>query len=516
MTTEDIDDPDIIGLRGTTRYGPAWLPVGKRLNDCGRAYDSGDIAAAEAILDEVLAAATGTDDEAYDIRARAVANRALMAHARGDLDAAQRYTDEGLALTAEAERVTGNRFGISDVRTNLLINKAQTLQSLSRNAEALLVLDEAAAADVAAELNAGVLPFMLHNTRAATLVALSRYAEAETEARRALDVALATDPRLAAEAYVTLAAIASRTGDDHGATEHLAVARDLHELAGSATDRADDELRAARLAATSGRYAEAEERLAVARAVYERAGKVVDVGEVTMTMAMLAMWQHRFTESVALVDEALAVFRQAGAVRSLIECHMVHGQITYVTTGNLTETDDAFLRGRELAVATKNWHQVVRIDYSRAQLYVDAAQLTDEATRAELYQRVAQVAVMSALAADGLRHRYAAGPIRERWAKFVAGPARSLALRVTAELGMGDVLFLLVEYFSAGVTLAAAAPDEHDLPGFPAPDLDNRLALPPRLKLLPGADDTILDQLVTMTEQEYHVPLRSAEVVRAW
>lgn len=515
MTAEDIEDPDLIGLRGATRYGPKWLAVGKRLNDAGRAYDSGDIAAVEAILDEVLAAVTGTDEEEYDIRARAVANRALMAHARGDLDAAQRLTDEALTLCAEAERVTGNRFGISDSRTNLLINKAQTLQSLGRNTEALRVLDEAATAGVAAELNAGVLPFLLHNTRAATLVALSRFADAETEARRALDVALATDPRLAAEAYATLGAIAAQTGDEHGAAQNLAVARDLHELAGSATDRADDELRAGRLAAAAGRYAEAEERIAVAQATYERAGKVVDVAECTMSRAMIAMWQQRFTESATLVDEALAVFLRAGAVRSAIECHMARGQITYVTTGDLGATDEAFLRGRELAVTTQDWHQVVRIDYSRAQLFVDAAQLTDEATRAELYQRTAQVAVMAALAADGLRHRYAAGPIRERWARFVAGPARSLALRVTAELGMGDVLFLLIEYFSAGVTLAAAAPDEHDLQGFPAPDLDTRLALPPRLELLPGGE-TVLDQLVAMTEQEYHVPLRSAEVVRAW
>jgi tetratricopeptide (TPR) repeat protein len=515
VTADDIDDPDLIGLRGTTRYGPEWRTLGKRLNDAGRAYDAGDIPGAEAILDEVRDAATGTADEALDIRARAVANHTLMAHARGDLEAAQRLTDEGIALCLEAERVTGNRFGISDARTNLLVNKAQTLQSLGRNTEALLVLDEAAAAGVAAELNAGVLPFLLHNTRAATLVTLGRFAEAETESRRALDVALATDPRLAAEAYVNLAAIAAQTGDEHGAAENMAVARDLHELAGSATDRADDELRLGRLAAAAGRYAEAEERIAVAQATYERAGKVVDVAEATMSRAMIAMWQHRFTEAVTLVDDTLAVLTRAGAIRPLIECHLVHAQITYVTTGNLGDTDEAFLRGRGLAVAAGDWHQVVRIDYCRAQLFVDAAQLTDEATRAELYQRAAQVAVMSALAADGLRHRYAAGPIRERWARFVAGPARALALRVTAELGMGDVLFLLVEYFSSGVTLAAATPDEHDLQGFPAPDLDDRLALPPRLELLPGGE-TILDQLVAMTEQEYHVPLRSAEVVRAW
>lgn len=515
MTTDDIDDPDLIGLRGTTRYSPEWQAVGKRLNDAGRVYASGDIAAVEAILDEILDAATGTDDEAFDIRARAVANRALMAHARGDLEAAQRYTDEGLALCAETERVTANRFGISDVRTNLLINKAQTLRSLGRHTEALRVLDEAAAAGVAAERNAGVLPYLLHNTRAATLVLLARYAEAETESRRALDIALATDPRLAAEAYVNLAAIAGRTGDEHGAAENLAVARDLHELAGSASDRADDELRLGRLAATAGRYDEAEERIAVAQAAYERAGRVIDVAEATMSRAMIAMWQQRFTDAVTLVDDALAVLLRAGAVGPLIECHMVHAQITYVTTGNMGETDEAFLRGRRLAVTTEDWHQVVRIDYSRAQLFIDAAQIADEATRAELYQRAAQVAVMSALAADGLRHRYAPGPIRERWARSVAGPARALALKVTAELGFGDVLFLLVEYFSSGVTLAAAAPEERDLHGFPAPDLDDRLALPPRLELLPGGE-TILDQLVTMTEQEYHVPLRSAEVVRAW
>jgi hypothetical protein len=107
----------------------------------------------------------------------------------------------------------------------VLVNQAQALQSLGRSEEALRVLDEVAAAGVAADANAGLLPFLLHHTRAAALVALGRYADAETEARLALDIAMASDPRLAAEAYATLGAIAARTGDDGSAAEHLAVAR---------------------------------------------------------------------------------------------------------------------------------------------------------------------------------------------------------------------------------------------------------------------------------------------------
>ncbi|MFI7678282.1 hypothetical protein [Actinophytocola sp. NPDC049390] len=517
---DHIDDPDLVGLRGRTRYGPRWRPVGQRMNDAARAFYAGDIAGAEAILDEVLQATDDNDDndggdgEALDLRARALANRAQMAGARGDLTAALRYDEECLVLCAEVAR-GDDRFGVSDIRSSVLINQAQTLQSLGRSEEALRVLDEVAAAGAAADANASLLSFLLHHTRAAALVVLARYAEAETEARLALDVAMASEPRLAAEAYATLGTIAARTGDDGSATEHLAVARDLHGLTGTAFDRADDERQLGRLAAGAGRLDEAEERLARAQAEYERAGRAVEVAECRMSRSVVAMRQLRFPDAVDHVTAALDTLRETGAVQSLIECHLVHAQLTFVMTGNMADTEEAFLRGRELAVAGRVWHEVARIDYNRAQLSVDAAELTETGTRADMHQRVLQLAVMAALAADGFRHRYSPGPIRERWARFVAVPARSLALRVAAALGLGELVFLLVEYFSAGTSLQAGTPDELDLQRYPAPDLDSRLAPPPRLLLLPG-DETVLDVLVAQVEQEYHLVLRSAEVVRAW
>ncbi len=525
---DDLDDPDLIGLRGKTRYGPRWRPVGLRMNDAGRAFYAGDITGAEAILDEVLrqTMVDDADDEALDLRARVLANLTQMAGARGDLATALRYSEDCLALCAEVERRTDDRFGISDTRSSVLVTTAQALQSLGRSEEALRVLDEVAAAGVAADANAGLLPFLLHNTRAAALVVLGRYAEAETEARLSLDIAMASDPRLAPQAYATLAAVAARTGDDDTAAAHLTVARDLHDLSGNAFDRADDERQLGRLAARAGRFDEAEERLARAQAEYERTEQVVEVAECRMSRSAIAMRQQRFTDAVAHVTAALGTLREAGAVRPLIECHLVHAQITFVMTGDMTQTEEAFLRGRELAVAGRIWHEVARIDYNRAQLVVDAAELADPPMRAELHQRVLPLAVMAALAADGIRHRYSPGPIRERWARFVAAPARSLALRVAAALGLADLVFLLVEYFTAGTSLqkhpgsdpqppGAGTPEELDLQGYPAPDLDSRLAPPPRLRLLPG-DETVLDVLVTQVEQEYHLPLRSAEVVRAW
>jgi hypothetical protein len=242
---------------------------------------------------------------------------------------------------------------------------------------------------------------------------------------------------------------------------------------------------------------------------------VVEVAECRMSRAVIALRQQRFSDAVADVTAALGTLRDAGAVRALIECHLVHAQVTFVMTGDVGQTEDAFLRGRELAVAAGIWHEVARIDHSRAQLVVDAAELADPATRVEMHQRVLPLAVMAALAADGFRHRYSPGPVRERWARCVAAPARSLALRVAAALGSGELVFLLVEYFSAGVSLRAGAPDEPDPQRYPDPDLGSRLALPPRLRLLPG-DDTVLDALVTQVEQEYHLPLRSSEVVRSW
>ena len=76
MTSDDIDDPDLVGLRGDTRYGPRWRPVGLRLNAAGRAFEE------------------------------------------GNLDGALRYSEESLTACADAIQLTGNRYDASDVRSN--------------------------------------------------------------------------------------------------------------------------------------------------------------------------------------------------------------------------------------------------------------------------------------------------------------------------------------------------------------------------------------------------------------
>jgi tetratricopeptide (TPR) repeat protein len=517
----DIDDPDLVGLRGTTRYGPRWRAIGLRINAAGRAFDAGDLNRAVEITEEILRATRDADDdgEALDVRARALGNLASMTEARGDLDGALRYSEECLAACAEAIRLTGNRYGTTDVRASTLVNRAQTLQALGRPAEALRDLDEVAAAQVAAPANTALLPFSLHNTRGAALIALERYAEAEAEIRRALDIAMTSDPRLAGHAYASLAAIAARTGDEHGAAEHLHVARDLRELSGSAADRAHIELNMGRLAFRAGLLDEAEERLRRAEAEYERAGRPTDVAECRMSRAMLALQQHRFTEAAPLVDETIATLERAGAVPQLIESHLVRAQVTYVVTGDLGATEDVFLRARELAAGAGAWHQVARIDVARAQLMADAAPLSD--APAALYQAVLPYAMIAALGTDGFRHRYEPGAVRERWVRHVAMPALSLALRVAAEVGAGDLVFQLVEYISASVSLQAELTsedvrDEPALPGFASPDLGTRLALPPRPRLLPGDDQTALDAYIAAAEAEYRLALRSDEVVPAW
>lgn len=520
----EIDDPDLVGLRGNTRYGPRWRPVGLRLNAAGRAFEAGDLDAAVEIIEEVLSATAGADadGEAVDLRARALGNRASMAEARGDLDGALRYSEECLAACAEAIRLTGNRYGSTDVRSSTLVNRAQTLQLLGRPAEALRDLDEVAAAGVTAEANATLLPFALHNTRGAALMALERYAEAEAEIRLALDVAMTSDPRLAGHAYASLAAIAAHTGDERGATEHLHVARDLRELSGNAADRAYIELHLGRLAARAELLDEAEERLRRAEAEYERAGRPTDVAECRLSRAAIALRQHRFTDATTMVDETVAALERTGAVPPLIECHLVRAHVTYVVTGDLGATEDAFLRARELAVRTQAWHHAARIDVLRAQLVADAAPLVDEPeVRAHLYQAALPLAVIAALATDGIRHRYEPGAMRERWVRLVAMPALSLALRLATELRQGELVFQLVEYISASVSLQAEltqdpVAEEPALAGYPAPDLGTRLALPPRLRLLPGDGQPMLDTFLDAAEAEYHLPLRSTEVVRAW
>lgn len=514
-------DPDLVGLRGKERYGPRWRPHGLRLNAATRAISDGDLATAAAILAELYEATRDADGEGLDLRARVLASQANVAEARGDLAAALRHAGDSLAVCDEALRSTDDRLGTSDVRTSVLVNRAQTLQAVGRAEEALRDLDEAQRDfRVAADVNSALLPFVLHNTRGTTLMALERYAEAETEIRRALAIALEHDPRLAAHAYSNLAAIAQHTGDFPAATAHLHVAHDLREHSGTAAERLATEVNLGRDALRAGRLAEAEERLASAQQGYERAGHVIEVAECQVSRAVVAQLQGRAPAAGVLLDDAIAALTAAGEVPTLIECYLARAHVTAATTGDMYQTDEVFLRARELAVEARAWHEVARTDYLRAQLAVTAAEYAPE-HRTTMYESALHLVLIAALAADGFRHRYRPGPMRERWVRFVAMPSLALALHVSAELGRGDLVFHLIEHASASVSLQAElSPDgdvrEPDLLRYDAPDLTTRFTLPPRLRVLPGDEPTEFDAYLDAAESEYRLPIRGGEVVRAW
>jgi tetratricopeptide (TPR) repeat protein len=323
---DEVDDPELLGLRGRTRYGPRWRPVGLRLNECIRLNSEGDLAGADAILVEIVSEARvdDTDDEALDVLARALANRASVAEGRGDLTAALRHAEESLAVCERIMQETDDRFGIVDARTGVLVNRAQTLQALGRPEDALRDLDIAAEGVPAS----AYVRFALHNTRGATLMALERYSEAEVEIRLALDIALESEPRFVAQAYANLGTIAARTGDEQSAAAHLHLARDLHELSGNVTERAHADLNLGRAAARTGSLAEAEERLALAQRGYERAGRVLDVAGCRMSRAVIALRQERPRDAANLLDEAIAVLEQAGEMPTLVECYLTRAHAT--------------------------------------------------------------------------------------------------------------------------------------------------------------------------------------------
>lgn len=552
VTSEDGPDDDLLGVRGKLPYGPRWEPLGQKINDAARKYARGRLAAADTLLEEVHRATLvdDVDGAGLDARARALANRASIAQDRGDLAASLRFAEDCLAACAGAESLIGDRRGTADVRVAILVNRAQTLQLVGRAADALRDLDGALAAGGASAGNPPLLSFHLHNTRGCTLTLLERYAEAFTDVRRALEIALESEPRLAGHAYANLAMLARRTGDHAGAEENLRLARELHGLAGDTAAHALTGENLARAALDTGRLADAERGFGQAQQVYERAGLVLQVADCRIGRAAVALRRGRPFAARRLLAGAAADLTAAGAVPNLIECHLLRGDIA---AGSLrfAAAETAYLEARELCIRSGARHEAARVDVRRAiALFVSTRITFGRRARANGLTAALTLALPAALATDAIRHHFDPGPTRERWARAVSAPALTLAFALVAALGRTRLAFELVEYASATVdlrsTTAAVAASgrslaEHtrtaitevalgaarfDLPAaaasgdtaaadpgaqFPPAGL----ALPPRLRMTPS-DESALDSWIDAAEEQYGFPVRSSEVIQAW
>jgi tetratricopeptide (TPR) repeat protein len=374
------------------------------------------------------------------------------------------------------------------------------------------------------------------------LFGLERLEEADAEARVTLELAEAHDPRLAAHPHSNLAAIAQAVNEHDAAMEYLRLAEQIHHLTGDQASAALAVANQGRVAARSGDVEAAVRLLASAEQAFAAAEEPLRAAEIRLSrvQAMLESGGAPGTAR-ALLTPAIATLRDAGHATMLAEALAVDGDIA-AALGDFEEADASYLAAWEQYAAMGARYQLARIDMRRAfAVTARCEQETKPRKQYRLLQDALALSLPSALATDAIRHQFAPGHARERWAATVAIPAMAHALTLATMLQDGALISELLEHMSATVSLHApdAAPTvEPFLPepltpqmfagelqlsytasalitgvsgDFPAA----RFALPPRLLVNPNRPSH-LEPWIRETERRYGFPIRSDEVVRAW
>ena len=450
-----------IGLRGPGGLPPRWRHVEEIFAELTSAQAAGGATASEPaarrILEETLV--DDVDAVGLDIRARALSNLAAVAEARGDLAESIALAGRAIETCLVAEAELGAARRTVDVRVGCLINRAQTLALVGRDADGLADL---AAAEAALDPDSPpLLVFSLRNTRGNALLAVERLEEAQTEFERALDAALAHEPRLASYAYSGLAAVAHRTGDRDLAAEHLLLSRELQATDEASAARADENL--ARLLLERGDVDGAEARLAAAEQGYERGGDPRRAAGCRYARAAAHFARGRLDAALRLGRRALDDLAAQGDVAAQIETCLLLADV-HAHELRHAEADAMCLRARALSEAQgAATHELARIDARRAGIAEAAAELAvDPAERGRLLEVALNLALPAALATDAMRARFAPGPVRERWVAQVAGASLSSAFRIVAALRQTRLAVELVEFVCSSASASASASADAD------------------------------------------------------
>ncbi|GAA3854840.1 tetratricopeptide repeat protein [Streptomyces sedi] len=557
------DAEELLGVRTGTSYGPRWSGHASLVNEAAGAVAGGRYREGVRLLERVVAATEDVDGdvEGLDVRCRALANLAGLAGERGAPEESLRLAGLALACCDRVEELAGADRGTPKVRASVLVNRAQTLQLLGRNVEALADCDAAVALPTAGPGNA-VLDFTLRNTRGCALIALGRYAEAETEVRAALAVAEEREPRLAGHAHTNLAVLAQRAGDAETMARHLALAKDFHALGGDASARALTEENLARLALGRRRLAEARRHLRRAERAHVALGAEHRVAACRFGLALAWFLSGRVGRARRVLRGASRVLERTGDVAGLIECELLAGDLAACRL-RFRASDRHYLAARALCLDSGAPHEAARVDARRARVALALLRFAWlPPLRRQWLASALDVGLPAALATDALRHSFPPGPTRERWTTEVARPAVATALRLLTMAEQPRLALELVEHLAASATLdaerppagaggapfveelrariGARAPVGAELPepfpapaepavagaftasalaaggedpadGFPAP----RLALPPRLRVFASAAPGLGDWIAA-GERRYGRPIRSTVELDAW
>ena len=532
-----VDEP--LGIRGPGGVSERWRHLQALFAEMTAAYVAGGATASEPAARRIVEATVvdAVDAAGLDIRARALANLAAIAEAKADLQESIALATEAIELCTTVEAELGSERRTVDVRIGCLINRAQT--------KALCGDHDGGFADLTAAESAfddetpALLRFGLHNTLANALMAVEHFQESEAEFRRAIEIALAHEPRVASYGYAGLAALAHRTGDRALARDQMRLSRELHATDSASAAQADENL--ARMLLAQGEIAEAEEHFAAAADGYQRGGDLRRAAGCRVGRAAVLFARGNVLSARRVARHALGDVVAQGDVGAQIETYLLLGDIDTRAT-RFHDADQSYLRARTLCETQGTMHELARIDVRRAGVAYSA---TGAAIRAAEKQRrlelALQLALPAALATDAMRARFAPGPVRERWVTGVASVALSIALEIITAMQHTRLAIELIEFVASSSTLepGGTTADADRLPvlaqaqspfdsGFalaagtgvsvhPAPTEVNgfELALPPRVRALPDGSREF-GLWIAEAERRYRLRIRSDDAIDAW
>ena len=506
--------------------GPGWHRF-VELNAEGAVLASaGDRAGAAAKFEAAHRETAGlADGEALACRAAVAGNLANVAE---DHAGALRWSTAAATAARSALAIVGDAYGTVAVLVNALAASAWQHHLLARLPEALADLDEAAElVGARKDLDAAV-----RTTRARVLATGGRYAEAAAEARLALDLAYAAAPMLAATVHMTLAEIASGTGDLPGAVEHLTLARELCAATGDVDGEATALTSLARLAylASDGDRADAlyddAERLL--------AGDARRLAACQVGRAAVAVLRGRPDEALALLDR----LAPGATPLEMVAVQQVRGS-AFEALGEFAAAESCYDETVARCDAAGLWHVALGMAWWRADALVRRAAAVTGDERRAIARRALDVALPAALAAEAVRQRFPHGPLRERWVALASAPATRAAFLAIRAVEDSALAAEYIDHIAGAVSLhadgavpvargelvALPAPPVAELhlpyaasgftagtdPAFPSAGFE----LPPRVRLDPAVPST-LDTWIDVAEERYGFAVRSARAVASW
>ncbi|MEU4443437.1 hypothetical protein AB0K14_08145 [Actinosynnema sp. NPDC050801] len=475
------------------------------------------------------------DVEALVCRAGVAGNLAGVADHPED---AARWSTEAIEAERAALTVVGDAYGSATVLVNALVSRAAAHHAQTRLPEALADLDEAIGIVTAAE-DGESFEATVRATRARVLATGGWFAEAADEARIALDLAYSAAPELAASVHLTAAEITSATGDLPGATEHLALARDLSAATGDVAGVVTALLSSARLAylASDGDRADA---------LYDEAEALLadDPRRLAVCLhgrAAVAVLRGRPREALALSDRALTLLDTASPLETLA-LHQVRGS-AFEAAQDFVAAESCYAEAAEVCESAGLWHVALGMAWWRADALVRRAAAATGDERHQLGRRALDLALPAALASEAVRQRFPHGPLRERWVALASAPATRSAFLAIRAVQDTNLAAEYVDHIAGAVSLHAegtipVALERGELVMLPQPQplvAANHLphaaaglatgtdpafpvtgfALPPRVRVDPTAR-TALDAWIDLAEQRYGFPVRSDRAVASW